>query len=152
MLRSRVIPALMLAAVVLVLWAQPAEAQELAQMLWSKARAIMAMSLLGFIFVQGGAIFLFAQLLRLEGGIVATLLALILGVVLSVVAAIPVALAAAMLPLFISQLIVTASTLACGGLAIKITFSSTFGLGALVYILATTVTMIATCVALILIF
>jgi hypothetical protein len=142
----------MLAAVALVLWAQPAEAQEFAQVLWSKARAIMAMSLIGYIFVQGGAIFLFAQLLRLEGSIVATLLALLLGMVLSVVAAIPVALVAAILPLFISQLIITASTFACGGLAIKITHSTTFPLGVLVYILATTVTLIATCVALILIF
>ena len=151
-MRRSLAPALFLAAVVLLLFAQPAEAQEWVQMLWSKTKAMLALSLLGFIFVQGGAIFGFAQLLRLEGGIVATMLAMMLSVVLSVVAAIPVALVAAMLPLFIAQLIITASTFACGGLAIKITFSSTFGLGVLVYIMATTVTMIGTCIALILVF
>jgi hypothetical protein len=144
--------AIPLAAVVLLLWAQPADAQEWVQMIWSKTKAMMALSFIGFIFVQGGAIFGFAQLLKLDGGIGATMLAMLLGLVLSVVAAIPTALVAAMLPMFLAQLIVTASTFACGGLAIKITFATTFGHGVLVYILATTVTMIATCIALILIF
>jgi len=150
--KPRLFHALALTALVLIVWVQPAGAQDWLMMLWSRARAIMVMSAIGFLFVQGAAIFGFAQLLRLSGGLVATLLAMILGVVLSVIAAIPVALVAAMMPLLLSQVIVTASTFACGGLAIKITFNSTFGLGVLVYVLASTVTMICSAIALVLVF
>jgi hypothetical protein len=152
MRQPRYLHAVILAGIALLLWAHPAEAQEWAQMVWTQAKALITMSILGFIFVQGGAILLFSQLLRLDGGIIATLLAMALGITLSVVAAIPTAVIAAMMPMFVSQLIISASTFACGGLAIKITFGTTFGLGILVYILASTVTLIFSCIAIILIF
>jgi hypothetical protein len=131
------------AAVVLlaVLWAQPAAAQGWELMVWSKLKALFVLSLFVFIVCQGGAIYLYARLLGLQGGIGAAFLALLVSVVLSVVAAIPTALIAAVMPMMVSQLIVTASSFACGGLAIMWLFKADFGHAVLVNILATTTTL-----------
>jgi hypothetical protein len=140
-----------LVTVLLVLWAHPVAAQGWEDMVWSRVKSLLVLSGLAFVLSQGVAIYLFASLLRLEGGFVAALLALVLSVVLSVVAAIPVAVVAAFMPVLISQLLVTAGSFAAGGLAVKWTFSTSFGHGVLVYVLASTATLIVTCLGLILI-
>jgi hypothetical protein len=141
------------AAVILVavLWAQPVTAQGWETVLWSKLKTMIVLSLFVFVVCQALAIYAFARLIGLEGGVGAAFLALLLGVVLSVVAAIPTALVAAVMPMMVSQLIVTASSFACGGLAIMWIFKTDFGHGVLVNILATTTTLVIFSVGLIII-
>jgi hypothetical protein len=151
MRHPRILAATAALVLLLLLWAEPAAAQEWAQVLWSKAKSLMVLGVFAFIICQTAAILLFARVLSLEGGVVAALLALIVAVALSVAAAIPVSVVAALMPAFVSQLIISAASFACGGLAVKWLFKASFGLGVLVYVMASTATMIITCVGLIVI-
>jgi hypothetical protein len=137
--------------IVAVLWAQPVTAQGWETVLWSKLKSMIFLSLFVFVVCQSLAIFGFARAIGLEGGIGAAFLALIVGFLLSLVAAIPTALVAAVMPMMVSQLIVTASSFACGGLAIMWIFKTDFGHGVLVNILATTTTLVIFSVGLIIV-
>jgi hypothetical protein len=151
MISSRAIGFLGMTLLIIAIAPGSAEAQDWTQVILTRAKELAAFAILVFIIVQAGAIYVFARLLRLEGGVITALLALVLGVVFTVVAAIPLSFVVGVIPPLVAQVIATAAGFACGGLAVKLLFSASFGHGMLVYVLASTVTLIASSIGLVLV-
>jgi hypothetical protein len=151
MISSRAITPLAVTLLILVVGAGSADAQDWTQVILTRAKELAAFAILAFIIIQASGIYVFARLLRLEGGVITALLALVLGVVFTVVAAIPLSFVIGLMPPLVVQVIATGAGFACGGLAVKLLFSASFGHGVLVYVLASTVTLIASSIGLVLV-
>lgn len=142
---------LALALVLLAVVAPTADAQQWGQVIFNRAKEYAALALLSFIILQAAAIYVFSRFLELGDGVIPALVAPVLTVVLTVVAAIPLAFVLGVMPPLVAPLAGTAATFAAGGLAVKLLYGSSFGHGVLVFILASTVTLIASCIALVVI-
>lgn len=135
-------PAVALAALLLLLLAQEASAQELAEIVAERFKSFLVLSAMALVFFQVLFVRLGAWLLKLEGGLVraagAVLLAGILGLALGFAGAM---LAVAMPPA-VRGVAMAGVGFAAGGLAVKLLFRTDIVRGMIVYLLAATANLV----------
>ncbi len=128
--------------VVVLLAAAGVQATDLQSAIQSKFKTVISLTVFAFFFCHITFVYGLARLFELQGGLFAAVIGDIVGFVLGILLAIPAAFAVMMLPQSVGAAISGGAAMIGGAVGIRWTFNSDFGYAFMVYVLASTGSML----------